>query len=187
MWYQTALMRGIAVGVVFLVASCSGSSRPSEQDPAIGTSHVAQNTNDPGATTASAVVLSPAGHDPVTVHVEVAADDETRQRGLMFRRHMADDAGMIFLFDEPEHQSFWMHNTYLPLDMIFIREDMSVLGVVENATPQTDDAREVPGESKYVLEVNAGFARRHGIGPGTQVRFDNVANHGAPRGGHAAR
>lgn len=177
-------MRGLAVVVISLLASCSGTSRTSEHEPAIGTTHAAQTAN---AESRASVVLSPAGHDPVTVQVEVAADDETRQRGLMFRRHMADDAGMIFLFDQAEHQSFWMHNTYLPLDMIFIREDMSVLGVVENATPQTDDPREVPGESKFVLEVNAGFARRHGIGPGTQVRFQNMANQGAPRGGHVSR
>jgi len=75
-----------------------------------------------------------------------------------------------------------MHNTYIPLDMIFIGTDRRIVGVVENATPQTDDPREVEGESQYVLEVNAGFARRHSLGPGTLVRFVDVPDGASPRG-----
>jgi uncharacterized membrane protein (UPF0127 family) len=97
-----------------------------------------------------------------------------RQRGLMFREHMDADAGMIFLFERPQQLSFWMHNTLLPLDMIFIRDDMSILGVVENATPRTDDPRQVPGLSQYVLEVNAGYAARHGVRAGQRVRFEGI-------------
>lgn len=106
-----------------------------------------------------------------------------RQRGLMFRRQMDADAGMLFLFDEPEHLAFWMHNTYLPLDMVFITSGMRVLGVVENAEPRTDDPREVEGDSQYVLEFHAGTARRHGIGPGVRVRFVGVPQGAEPRGG----
>ncbi|MBK8168950.1 MAG: DUF192 domain-containing protein [Sandaracinaceae bacterium] len=172
------------------LASCSGRSHSASSEAPTNTGSTAAPSSPTRANPAAApatVVLSPPGHDPVTVRVEVANTDPTRQRGLMFRRQMDDDAGMIFLFDESEQLSFWMHNTYLALDMIFIREDMSVLGVVENATPETDDPREVHGMSKYVLEVNAGFARRHGIGPGTQVRFVNIAAQAEPRGGHATR
>lgn len=129
------------------------------------------------------IVLSPPGRDPVSIHVEVANDDASRQRGLMFRRQMDADAGMIFLFDASEHLSFWMHNTYLPLDMVFITHDKRVLGVVENAEPLTDDPREVEGESQYVLELNAGVARQNGIGPGTPVQFVGIDEHAAPRGG----
>ena len=122
------------------------------------------------------------GQEPASVRVELAATDSERERGLMYRRHMDADRGMLFLFDQTEHLRFWMHNTYLPLDMIFITSDMRVLGVVENATPQTDDSREVPGDSMYVLEVNAGFARSHGIASGSRVVFENVHVNGAPRG-----
>lgn len=121
-----------------------------------------------------AVVLHPEGHPPVRVRVEVARTPRVRERGLMFRREMADDAGMIFVFPVSEHQAFWMHNTYIPLDMMFIRSDRTVLGIVENATPETDTVREVPGDSQYVLEVVGGFSRRHHITAGTRVEFVNI-------------
>jgi uncharacterized membrane protein (UPF0127 family) len=116
-------------------------------------------------------VLEPVGADAVRVRVEVAQTPPERQRGLMFRKQLDPDAGMLFVFEKPTHNVFWMHNTYLPLDMIFITRNWSVLGVVENATPQTDSPREVPGESLYVLEVNAGFTRQHGITQGTKVQW----------------
>jgi uncharacterized protein len=122
------------------------------------------------------VVLSTESGKEVTVRVEIVADPETRRKGLMYRQKLADDEGMLFLFNEEEHQSFWMKNTYLPLDMIFIKADLTVLGVYEGAIPLTEDGRSVPGDSQYVLEVNANFARRHEIKPGTKVRFIGTEN-----------
>jgi uncharacterized membrane protein (UPF0127 family) len=117
------------------------------------------------------IVLEPMGAEPVRVRVEVVQTPQERQRGLMYRKQLDPDAGMLFVFERPQHNVFWMHNTFLPLDMIFITRDMRVLGVVENATPQTDSPREVPGESQYVLEVNAGYSRQHGISQGTKVQW----------------
>lgn len=120
------------------------------------------------------VVLEPPGEEPVEVRVELALTEPQRARGLMHRRHLPDDAGMLFVFDRMDHLSFWMENTLIPLDMVFIDDAMRVVGVVESAEPLTRDAREVDGESRYVLEVNGGFAGRHGIAAGTPVRFENV-------------
>lgn len=120
------------------------------------------------------VVLLPPGHDPISVQIEVARSEEERRRGLMFRKHLDENAGMLFLFERTQPLTFWMHNTYVPLDMIFIESSMRVLGVVENAEPLTDTGRSVPGDSQYVLEVNAGFSRRHGLVQGTAVRFQGV-------------
>lgn len=117
------------------------------------------------------VTLSPPGGESVTVDVEVVDTPDSRQRGLMYRKQLAPDAGMLFLFERPEQHTFWMHNTLVPLDMIFITADWSVLGIVENATPLTDSPRSVSGESQYVLEVNAGFSRRHGLAAGTSVHY----------------
>lgn len=128
---------------------------------------------------APVVELAPLGGAAVRVKVELAQTPEQRQRGLMFRKHLAPDAGMLFIFERPQHNVFWMRNTYLPLDMIFITEDWSVLGVVENATPQTDSPREVPGISAYVLEVNAGFSRQYGIAAGTKARLLQPARQGS--------
>ncbi len=140
----------------------------SEGDRALGAAREAPRAS-------ARVVIEPPGREPAVVNVEVARTPAETQRGLMFRRHMEPDAGMIFLFPRPRHLTFWMHNTYIPLDMVFITSDMRVLGVVENATPETDDAREVDGESQFVLEVNAGYAREHGITAGAAVRFEGVS------------
>jgi hypothetical protein len=120
------------------------------------------------------VVLSPPGHQRAAVTVDIARTPDQIQRGLMYRRDLPADHGMLFLMGEERIQSFWMRNTYIPLDMIFIGKDMLVAGVVENTTPLTDDSRKVDKPSYYVLEVNAGWAKAHHIGPGTPVRFKNV-------------
>lgn len=179
----------VAIVPVLLVASCSsGAGSGTHVDPGAG-GHDPTPPPPHGDTpptppaNGARVVLEPPGHDPVVVQVEVASTDPLRQRGLMYRETLGADSGMIFLFDRSEHLVFWMHNTLVPLDMIFITSEMRVLGVVENATPQTDDGREVPGDSKYVLEVNGGFARRNGIGAGTLVRFEGIAAQAEPRGG----
>lgn len=130
---------------------------------------------DPASTPRQArVVLEPPGADPVVVDVEVVATGALRRRGLMFRRTLAPSAGMLFVFDRPDVQSFWMHDTYLRLDMIFIGADRRVVGLVENAAPLTDADRAVDAESQYVLEVHGGFAREHGITPGIAVRFEGL-------------
>jgi uncharacterized membrane protein (UPF0127 family) len=94
--------------------------------------------------------------------------------GLMFRESLGEDEGMLFLFPTERHNSCWMHNTLIPLDMFFVDADWNVVGIVEQATPQTDDPRNVPLMSQYVLELTGGFAKRHGISastPNTQLRF----------------
>ena len=117
------------------------------------------------------LVLEAAPREPITLKVEVASTDAQRQTGMMFRESMRDDEGMLFLFSTERHNSFWMHNTLIPLDMLFIDSEWKVVGVVHDATPQTDDPRNVPKMSQYVLEVNGGFAARNGLGPDTLVRF----------------
>lgn len=120
------------------------------------------------------VVLMPPDAAPVRVRVELARTESARRRGLMFRRHMDPDAGMLFVFDRPERQSFWMRNTFLPLDIIFLGADRRIVGVVEDARPLTDDSRAIEAESQYVLEVHAGFAREHGLTVGTPAQLVNV-------------
>lgn len=108
------------------------------------------------------------------VRVELARTDEERSRGLMFRRELQADTGMLFLFAEQADHTFWMRNTFLSLDLIFIGEDRSVVGVVANAEPRSDKQRSVAQPSKYVLEVSAGEAFAHAVGPGARAVFLNV-------------
>lgn len=111
---------------------------------------------------------------PWLVEVELARTDAERARGLMFRTSLAPDHGMLFVFDETSEHTFWMHDTLLSLDMIFLGEDRAVAGVVAQAAPRTDTGRTVHKPSRYVVEVAGGEALAHGVGPGTQARFIGV-------------
>jgi uncharacterized protein len=111
------------------------------------------------------------GRDLIVVNVEVAATNAKRELGLMYRRHLDEEAGMIFLFKQPQHLTFWMKNTLIPLDMIFADSDGRIVGIVENAAPLSESIDAVDGDSQYVLEVNGGFCRRHGVIAGDRLRF----------------
>ena len=120
------------------------------------------------------VVLYPPGGPPVQVEVDMAVDPADRVRGLMFRRSLQENEGMLFLFPREQVHSFWMKNTYIPLDMIFIRGDMTVAGVAADAVPLTLSGRSIGKPSQHVLEVRGGWAADHGIAEGTPVRFVGV-------------
>ena len=111
---------------------------------------------------------------PWVVQVEVARTDEERSRGLMFRRDLPPGHGMIFIFDADAEHGFWMRNTLLSLDMIFLGGDRTVVGVVERAEPKTEITRSVGKPSRYVVEVAGGEAAAHAIGPGTRAVFVDV-------------
>jgi len=106
--------------------------------------------------------------------VEVAADQAAREKGLMFRDHMASSAGMIFVYQAPTHARFWMKNTLIPLDMIFADETGRVTVVHSDAVPQ--DLTPIDGGEgvMYVIEINGGLAKRIGIAAGAEMRFDLI-------------
>jgi uncharacterized membrane protein (UPF0127 family) len=89
----------------------------------------------------------------------------------MFRDHLNPDAGMLFISDSPRRQVFWMKNTLIPLDMIFIGADWRIAGIVVNAEPKTLTSREVPAPSQYVLEIGGGLSALYGIHAGQVVDF----------------
>jgi hypothetical protein len=105
------------------------------------------------------------------VAVEVADDDARRERGLMFRRELAEDRGMLFVFPEVGEHAFWMKDTLIPLDMIFVDAAGRVTGVVERAQPLSLELRS-GGPSKWVLEVPGGWAARRGVKAGDVVRIE---------------
>lgn len=117
-------------------------------------------------------ISTPTGE--IAVRAEVVSTPPTIQRGLMFRQNLALDAGMLFLMEEERDHTFYMRNTLIPLDMIFIGRDMTIAGIVENAEPKTETLRQVGKPSLYVLEVNGGWTRSHQVVPGAKVRFDHV-------------
>jgi uncharacterized protein len=111
----------------------------------------------------------------VDVALEVAATPEMRSRGLMYRSELADGHGMLFVFDDDANHEFWMKNTLIPLDMIFITVDGHVAGVRKNATPMSTAGISVGTPSRYVLEVPGGWAERRGVVVGDRVEFIGVA------------
>src|SRR5438093_7648568 len=116
-----------------------------------------------------AVIRGPRG--AVEVSLEVAATRVARERGLMYRTSLAEGRGMLFVFDADGNHSFWMKNTLIPLDMLFIARDGLVVGIHANATPLSMANIQVGKPSRYVLEVPGGWAARHGIAAGAQVEF----------------
>ena len=108
--------------------------------------------------------------------VEVADDAAERGRGLMHRERMAASAGMLFVYEHPQRVSFWMRNTLIPLDMIFMDQTGTVTRVHENAVPL--DETGIPGGDgvQFVLEINGGLAARLGIEPGSELRHPAIGD-----------
>jgi uncharacterized membrane protein (UPF0127 family) len=157
----------VAVGVAALCAlaalpACKSSVGPR---PATGAAP---------ADAATAAVVVDTGERQLTFHVELARTEEERERGLMYRDHLAPDAGMLFLFERPALQTFWMKNTLIPLDMIFISSDRAIVGIVANAEPLTLTPRAVNEPSQFVLEIGGGLAARLGIRAGQRLELRGV-------------
>jgi uncharacterized membrane protein (UPF0127 family) len=101
--------------------------------------------------------------------VEMATTEQEKETGLMYRKEVPDGKGMLFDFSPPQEVSMWMKNTYVSLDMIFIRADGRILRIAENTEPLSTRIISSGGLAKGVLEVVAGTARKYGIAPGDRV------------------
>lgn len=122
-------------------------------------------------------IVAPGGKEVARVRVEVVDTASERETGLMYRSHLGEDAGMIFVFREPARLRFWMKNTEIPLDMIFADGGGKIVGIVADAAPYTLTPRGVDAESSYVLEVNGGFAARHHVAVGDKLVFSGFTPH----------
>ncbi len=107
------------------------------------------------------------------VTAEIADDDRERTIGLMNRTSLAENAGMIFIFDDEKHRSFWMKNTLIPLDMIFISANGAIVDITTMQPCKSFFCESYRSKlpAKYVLEVNAGFAEGHGVKVGDRVEL----------------
>jgi uncharacterized protein len=160
--------RLLAGSLAVALASC----RPAAC-PAPAAAPASAGPGGPAPVRPRVTIDSPSGRS-TSVEVEVARTEEELQRGLMFREGLGPRAGMLFLFADSFDRSFWMKNTLIPLDMIFIDEKGTVVGIVERAEPLTLTERTVGRPSRYVLEVEGGFAAEHGIRAGDRVRFEGL-------------
>lgn len=167
------LVRLVALAAVVTAVGCdrnktSSASPPDDLDVSKPRRH------RPAPKPTGKVVFRSGEPDQISVAVEVVYKDADVRRGLMYRRELAENRGMLFLMKRREVQGFWMQNTLIPLDMIFIDDDYSVVGVVRDTVPMDKTTRSVDKPSRYVLEVNAGWAKRHKVDAGTRARFVGV-------------
>jgi uncharacterized membrane protein (UPF0127 family) len=103
------------------------------------------------------------------VSVEIARSANDVTRGLMYRTSLPKDRGMLFSFEDERIREFWMKNTCVPLDMLFLANDGSVVGILEQVPVLNEVPRSVRCAAAFVLEVNAGWSREHGVTPGMKA------------------
>jgi uncharacterized membrane protein (UPF0127 family) len=106
------------------------------------------------------------------VDVELARDEASRERGLMYRTSMAENRGMLFSWDDEHVRNFWMHNTCIPLDMLYVTKEGIIAGILEQVPTLNDTPRGVRCPVAHVLELNAGWARAHGVAPGMKLKIE---------------
>src|SRR2546427_13242943 len=145
------MRRGPLFIALFLAGSCRGGAAPAQ-----------------GKDMPQPAVRFETSRGPWVVQVEVARTDEQRARGLMFRRDLPRDRGMLFVFDESSEHPFWMHQTLIALDLIYLGDDRRGGGVVANAEPRTDTPRTIGKPPRQGGEVSGGEAAAQAVGPGTR-------------------
>lgn len=136
----------------------------------------APTTAQPQPTLPQSDLVIQTARGPQRFRVELADTDMSRSRGMMFRTSMAPDAGMLFDFKQEQMASFWMRNTLLPLDMLFIRADGTILNIHQRAIPRDETGINSTGPVRAVLEVNGGTTARLGIKAGDKVEHAIFGN-----------
>ena len=161
------------LAVLCFAASCGCSGASTSQSSVHPDGRVVEGSPDAAsemdAVPSQVVIL---GNPPARVNVALARTPTEQTRGLMYVQNLPVDDGMLFIFEGEENHSFWMRNTLISLDMIFIRADLTIAGVVANAVPMTDTPRGVGQPSRFVLEVNGGWAAAHGVTNDSSVTFE---------------
>ncbi|MBT7093696.1 MAG: DUF192 domain-containing protein [Bacteroidetes bacterium] len=105
------------------------------------------------------------------IDIEIADDDYQTQQGLMYRRSMKENRGMLFIFEDEQERSFWMQNTYMSLDILYVATDKTIVSIIENTAPKSEESILSVYPAKYVVEVNAGFVARYQIKTGDKISF----------------
>ena len=122
----------------------------------------------------STVVFEGDNDTSTTAQVEIADTEAAREYGLMNRTSMPQDHGMLFIFDYQSTVSFWMKDTLIPLDMVFLDSNGRIVDIYKNATPLSEDVYTAKSPSKYVVELNGGYCDRYGIKIGDNVSINIV-------------
>jgi uncharacterized protein len=155
----------LCLGVMLCINACNNDPKP----PAETT--VSKPAEPPFVDEGDLKFIDKNGKEIAKIDIEIAEKETERNQGLMYRTHMGEFQGMLFLFDKPAPQAFWMHNTYISLDIIYVNEKKEVVSIQKNAAVQSDQSLPSLKPAQYVVEVNAGFSDRYGIVEGTKIQF----------------
>ena len=167
--------------LLLLMAGCGGgeSSAPEEKEPATTapartTAEATQNTTVASAPEGSTIIaITGSTGERSEVEVEIADDQAEQRRGLMERTELAEDAGMLFVFDREEPRSFWMRNTLIPLSIAYIASDGRIVDI-QDMQPLDETSHPSAAPAQYALEVNQGFFAERGIEVGNEVEIPNL-------------
>ena len=155
-------MRILTACACFLLAACS-------PQPAVSTGTVPELD---GAFDFSTLDIVNDDGETLSFDVYLATTPEQQKRGLMYIRELPASTGMLFVYREDDYHSMWMKNTYIPLDMIFARSDGTVSSIIADTVPLTLKTQAAMEPVRYVLELNAGTARRLAIGTASRLLWD---------------
>jgi uncharacterized protein len=117
------------------------------------------------------VTIKPVKGKTITIEAQVASSLAEQSKGLMYRKFLPQDEGMLFIYNQEDNLGFYMANCFISLDMIFMNSKNIVVGIIEKAVPFDSTTRSIGKPSQYVLEVNGGFSSRHGITPGAKISW----------------
>lgn len=164
--------RTLITALLFIPLFITGCGSGSEREGSPDTS--GQQNGRTLSYTASVDFINSEGDTISTVQVAVADDDESRSEGLMDVFELPRDAGMLFIFEDETPRSFWMANTPLSLDILFVNAEMEIIRIHRNTAPYSQDNILSDGPAKYTIEVNAGYTQRHDIMEGMNVSFSGI-------------
>lgn len=142
---------------------------PSSALPAVASAKECPKDPDPPTAPVTRPIEFPEAK--TRVDAEIARTEHEVTRGLMYRTSMPADRGMLFRMPRREEQIFWMRNTCISLDMMFLDDDGTIVGILENVPTLNEEQRTVHKPSRYVLEVNGGFCKAHGIKTGMKAKL----------------
>ncbi len=167
-WYA-AVAIGV-LGVALLVLFTTNPAKrmtPEKRPPEISAAPTAYEFQKQGQLR----FLNAAGALITAIDIEIARDESKRERGLMYREKMAENQGMWFIFDAEEPRSFWMKNTIISLDMIFVNGKNEIVTIHKYTNPYSEDPFSSTRPAQFVLEVNAGFADKYGVSVGDRIAW----------------
>ena len=161
----TNLIYSLLLGIVFIGVSCKETKKNTKVLTKEITFTPEGNLQLKKATTDSVLA---------TLEIEIADDDYQTQTGLMYRKSMKENRGMLFIFKEEKPHSFYMKNTEIPLDIIFINSQKKIVSIQKNAKPFDKTSLPSKGPAQYVLEVNAGLSDRWNLKAGDKIEFSKL-------------